>query len=80
MVVAVKMIRGVQIGLVMALSITSVKGILSVDGGWNSTLSKLSPVAIALNCQNQSTVIGQSENWLSSREQCVPNDDPETLA
>ncbi|MFP4220839.1 MAG: hypothetical protein ACLFM4_08215 [Phormidium sp.] len=47
---------------------TSVKGILSVDGGLNSTLFKLSPVAIALNCQNQSTVIGQSENWLSSQD------------
>ncbi|OAB58077.1 hypothetical protein AY600_17185 [Phormidium willei BDU 130791] len=60
MVVAVKMIKGVQIGLVMALSMTSVKNSLKASGGLNSTLSKLSPVAIALNGQNQSTLIGQS--------------------
>lgn len=60
MVVAVKMIRGVQIKLVMALSMTSVKGILTVGGGLISTLSQLSPVAIAFNCQNGSSFIGQS--------------------
>lgn len=60
MVVAVKMIRGVQIKLVMALSMTLVKGILTVSGGLNSTLSQLSLLAIALNCQNQSILIGQS--------------------
>lgn len=79
MVVAVKMIKGVQIRRVMAVSMILVKGIFKVGGGLISTLSKLSPVAIALNCQNQSTVIGQSENWLSSQDKSSLNGETQSI-